>query len=236
MNDKSFSGDAMRQLIRRAKTCTLSTLRPPDGMPYGALANIATDVMGLPIVLISRLAWHTQNLLGDPRASVLVAELPETGDPLVGQRVTVLGRFEQADDADIRRRYLAQHPQAAMYADFPDFSFWRMTPASLHGVAGFGRIETLQPNDVFPPASGMAALEASAIAHMNGDHLDAVQLFATKLLQATPGDWRISAIDPDGANLASDGKSLRLNFAAPVLTAEALRKTFAALAAHARNS
>ena len=69
----------MRQLLRRAKTCSLSTLTRGDGTPYGSLANIATDGTGRPLILISRLAWHTQNLEADARASVLVGELPAKG-------------------------------------------------------------------------------------------------------------------------------------------------------------
>ena len=226
----------MRQLLRRARTCSLSTLHEGDGTPYGSLANIATDVTGWPLVLISRLAWHTQNLLEDGRASVLVGEIPEKGDALVGPRVTVLGRFERVEDANLRRRYLARHPQAALYADFPDFSFWRLRPASIHGVAGFGRIETLAPDAVFPVASEMEALETSAMEHMNHDHGEAIHLYATKILKAQPGPWRILAIDPDGADLGLAGQSLRLNFQEPVFTAAALRKTFAELAQEARGA
>ena len=226
----------MRQLLRRAKTCSLSTLNNGDGTPYGSLANIATDVAGWPIVLISRLAWHTQNLQADARASVLVSELPATGDALVGPRVTVLGRFEQIEDPNLRRRYLARHPEAAMYVDFPDFSFWRLDPSAIHGVAGFGRIETLKPEDVFPPATEMEALETSAIEHMNRDHAEAIHLYATKILGAKPGPWQVLAIDPDGADLGLHDQSLRIDFHTPVFTAEALREKFAELAYEARKS
>jgi putative heme iron utilization protein len=232
----SFSGTAMRQLLRRARTCSLSTLHKGDGTPYGSLANIATDVMGWPLILISRLAWHTQNLETDARASVLIGELPDKGDALVGPRVTVLGHFEKVDEANLRRRYLARHPQAAMYADFADFSFWRLLPASIHGVAGFGRIETLAPDDVFPPAQEMEALETSAIAHMNRDHAEAIHLYATKILGAQPGPWQVLAIDPDGADLGLHDRSLRIDFFTPVFTADALREKFAELAYEARKS
>ena len=226
----------MRQLLRRAKTCSLSSLHRGDGTPYGSLANIATDVAGWPLILISRLAWHTQNLETDARASVLVGELPAKGDALVGPRVTVLGRFEPVDDANLRRRYLARHPHAGFYAGFPDFSLWRLRPSGIHGVAGFGRIETLAPHEVFPPAAEMEALEASALEHMNRDHAEAIQLYATRLLGAEPGDWRIGAIDPDGADLVLAERSLCLNFPEPVFDADALRKTFAGLAEEARTT
>src|SRR5687768_1935981 len=127
MAEKSgFSGTATRQVLRRAKTCALSTLSPGDGMPYGSLANIATDISGRPIILISLLAWHTQYLEANARASVLEGELPAKGDALVGPRVTALERFARIEDNNLRRRYLARHPQSTLYADFPDFSFWRL--------------------------------------------------------------------------------------------------------------
>jgi putative heme iron utilization protein len=232
--NSGFSGTAMRQVLRRAKTCTLSTLSLGDGTPYGSLANIATDILGRPLILISRLAWHTQNLEADARGSVLAGELPAKGDALVGPRVTVLGRFERVDDAGLRRRYLARHPQAGLYADFPDFSFWRLSPSAIHGVAGFGRIKTLTPEEVFPAADEMGALEISAIEHMNNDHAEAIHLYATKILKAQPGPWRVLAIDPDGADLGLNEQSLRMEFQTPVFTADALRKKFAELAYEAR--
>jgi putative heme iron utilization protein len=230
----SFSGTAMRRVLRRARTCSLSTLTRGDGTPYGSLANIATDIRGMPLILVSRLAWHTQNLLADARASVLVGEVPPAGDALMGPRVTVLGRFEPVDDADLRRRYLARHPQAGLYADFPDFSFWRLSPSGIHGVAGFGRIETLTPEKVFPPAEEMQALENSAIEHLNHDHGEAIHLYATKILKARPGPWRVMSIDPDGADLGLHEQSLRMEFHSPVFTAGALRRKFAELAYEAR--
>jgi heme iron utilization protein len=238
MQDKtdknSFSGTAMRQILRRAKTSTLSTLSKADGTPYGSLANIATDLAGNPVLLISKLAWHTQNLGADARASILVSELPAQGDALVGPRVTVLGRFEQSGDANVRSRYLARHPQAKLYADFADFSFWRMKPSAIHGVAGFGRIETATPAMVFPDAAEFEALELSAIEHLNNDHAGTIHLYATRILNAMPGPWAVTALDPDGADLGLHDQSLRLNFSTPVFTAEALREKFAEIAYEAR--
>ena len=149
MVKNSFSGHDMRQILVRAKTCTLSTISHKDGAPFGALANIATDKSGRPVLLMSTLAWHTRNLIADPRASVMVAEVPQAGDALTGPRVTVVGHFERSDDTNLRSRYLVHHPYAELYADFGDFSFWLMTPSIVHGVAGFGRIETLTPEEVF---------------------------------------------------------------------------------------
>lgn len=236
MAERSFSGDDMRRILRRAKTATLSTLSVEDGSPYGSLCNVATDVRGLPLILISKLALHTQNLLADGRASVLVSELPASGDALTGRRVSVTGQFEVADDEALRRRYLARHPAASFYAGFADFSLWRMTPTRAHGVAGFGRIETLDASEVFPELREMEELEASALEHMNADHADAVQLYAHKLLGLAGDGWKMTAVDGDGADLVRDEESARLEFGARVSGADGLRKTLAALSAKARAS
>ena len=227
--ERSFTGTEARRLLRRARTATLATLNADDGTPYASLVNVASDVRGCPLLLVSALAWHTRNLLADPRASLMVAELPGQGDALTGARVTVMGRLERTADAAVRRRYLARHPAASLYAGFGDFAFWRLEPARAHAVAGFGRIETLSADEVFPSADEMAELEDSAIAHMNADHADAVQRYAEHLLHASPGGWSVAAIDPDGADLLRGEESLRLEFEQPVYTGEALRAEFARL-------
>lgn len=235
MNERrSFSAQEARNLLRRARTATLGTLNRAEGIPYASLVNLATDVRGWPLILVSRLAWHTRNLLADPRASVMVAELPESGDALTGARVTVMGRFRQVQDEDLKRRYLARHPAASLYSGFGDFAFWRLEPEMAHAVAGFGRIETIGADEMFPSADEMTALEESAIAHMNADHDDAIQLYAEQLLGAAPGGWKLAGIDPDGADLTRDGEVLRLPFSAPVYTAEKLREYLAALGREVR--
>lgn len=231
---RSFSAQEARNLLRRARTATLGTVNRDGGIPYASLVNLATDVRGWPLILVSTLAWHTRNLLADPRASIMVAELPESGDALTGARVTVMGRFSQVQDEGLKRRYLARHPAASLYSGFGDFAFWRLEPEMAHAVAGFGRIETIGADEMFPSADEMVTLEEGAIAHMNADHDDAIQLYAEKLLGATPGGWNLAGIDPDGADLTRGEEVLRLPFSAPVYTAEALRGHFAALGREVR--
>lgn len=235
---RSFTGTEARQLLRRARTAALGTSNLDPAGPYISLANIATDAQGHPIIFISKLAWHTRNILASPLGSIMVSEIPAEGDALTGPRVTVMGSFEPIAAQDIAERYAEHHPAARFYLDFPDFSFWRLIPQKIHAVAGFGRIETMAPDEVFLPESTAAAIMASAagaIAHMNEDHGDAIELYATKLLAAGPGKWRITAIDPDGAHLGLADKVLRLAFEEPVTAPDGLRQAFVALARKARD-
>src|ERR1700704_5978458 len=133
-----------RSLLRRSRQGALATLMTGSGDPYCSLVNVATDSAGAPILLISRLALHTRNILGDNRGSLMLDERAE-GDPLEGSRIMLAGHAEEAgEDAKLlRRRYLNAHPSAEVFVDFKDFSFFRIQPSGAHLVAGFGRIVDL---------------------------------------------------------------------------------------------
>lgn len=229
-----------KTLLRSARSAALATLTA-KGHPFASLASLATDVDGTPLILVSALSGHTANLEADPRASLLIAPGGK-GDPLAHPRITLLVRAqkverESEDGRRIRRRFLARQPKAALYADFPDFSFFALgiERASLNG--GFGRAYELDAADILSDCSRAQALieaEEGAIAHMNADHADAVRLYASALLGARDGAWRISGLDPDGCDLTLGDKALRLPFDEPVTDPDALRKTLVALAGRAR--
>jgi putative heme iron utilization protein len=229
-----------RSLLRRSRQGALATLTVEGGAPYCSLVNTASHPDGSPILLISRLALHTRNLLADPRVSLMLDERAP-GDPLEGARIMLGGEAEEAGEAErslLRRRYLAVHPSAQVFVDFKDFSFFRIKPTSLHLVAGFGRIIDLAPEQYLTDltdAESMLEAEEGAVEHMNADHRDALNLYATKLLGAESGDWRCTGCDPDGLDL-QDGMSvaLRLDFPRRIVTPIDLRKVLRELAEQAR--
>ena len=233
---RSFTGLAARQLLRRARTGTLATLNQDGSGPYASLVNLATDLAGRPVIFISTLAWHTRNLAQDGQGSILAAEVPAQGDALTGARVTVMGRFEKIAAKDMAERYGHSHPAARFYLDFPDFSFWRLEPQKIHAIAGFGRIETLEPEEVFvTPQEGSAELFAGAAQHVNADHSDTVQRYAERLAGAEPDGWQVTSVDCDGFLIEKDGEVRRINFDEPALSPGALRQAFVALAARIHN-
>jgi heme iron utilization protein len=228
-----------RSLLRRSRQGALATLMPGNGDPYCSLVNVASASDGSPILLISRLALHTRNILGDPRVSLMLDERAE-GDPLEGARIMLAGRAEEAggvEDGVLRRRYLNAHPSAEVFVNFKDFSFFRVRPAAAHLVAGFGRIVDLTPAQFLTDISGADALleaEPGAIEHMNADHRDAMNLYATKLLGAEQADWRCTGCDPDGMDMQAGVQTLRLDFPERVTGPGQLRKVLVKLASEAR--
>jgi heme iron utilization protein len=228
-----------RSLLRRSRQGALATLMADSGDPYCSLVNVASHADGSPILLISRLALHTKNILADHRVSLMLHERAE-GDPLEGSRIMLAGRAEQAGADDLpllRRRYLNAHPSAETFVNFNDFSFFRIRPAGAHLVAGFGRIVDLKPEQFLTDISDAGALleaEQVAIDHMNADHRDAMYLYATKLLGAEAADWHCTGCDPDGMDMQAGTKALRLDFPRRIVTPAALRQTLKEFADQAR--
>ncbi|MCK1754385.1 HugZ family protein [Bradyrhizobium sp. 137] len=227
-----------KSLLRRSRQGALATLMAGSGDPYCSLVNLASHPDGSPILLISRLAVHTRNILADSRVSLMLDERA-AGDPLEGARIMLSGRAEQADaDKDLlRRRYLNAHPSAEGFVSFKDFSFFRIPPTGAHLVAGFGRIVDLKPEQFLTDLTGaedLLAAEQGAVEHMNADHRDAMNLYATRLLGAAEGGWRCTGCDPEGLDMQMDQTALRLEFPERVTDGTALRKMLVRLAGDAR--
>src|SRR5450432_396953 len=106
---------ATKKLLREGRSGALATLMPGSGDPYCSLVNVATAAEGAPLLLISRLAIHTKNILADARVSLMLDERKE-GDPLQGARVMLNGIAVVTMDEDARRRYLERQPEAEMFA------------------------------------------------------------------------------------------------------------------------
>ena len=228
-----------RSLLRRSRQGALATLMAGSGDPYCSLVNVASHADGSPILLISQLALHTKNILGDARVSLMLDERA-VGDPLEGARIMLAGHAEPAaadHAAVLRRRYLNAHPSAEAFVEFKDFSFFRIRLTGAHLVAGFGRIVDLEPKQLLTELSGAGALleaEQGAIEHMNEDHREAMNLYATRLLGAGPADWRCTGCDPDGIDMQAGTATLRLDFPERVTDGNGLRKMLVRLAGEAR--
>jgi hypothetical protein len=228
-----------KSLLRRSRQGALATLMAGTGDPYCSLVNVASAPDGSPILLISRLAVHTKNILADARVSLMLDERAP-GDPLEDARIMLAGRAEEADNDDremLRRRYLNAHPSAEAFVDFKDFSFFRIRASGAHLVAGFGRIIDLKPEQFLTDISDATALveaEQGAVEHMNEDHREAMYLYAAKLLGAGSADWRCTGCDPDGFDLQAGSVALRLEFPERVTTPGDLRKVLVKLAEQAR--
>jgi len=231
-----------KKLMRTARSGALATNDAQGGTPFASLVQVGTDLDGSPIILTSQLSVHTRLLEADPRCSLLLSSTGK-GDPLAHPRLTLLARAErlerESDEAmNIRRRYLMQHPKAELYVDFPDFAFWRLKVQSGSLNGGFGRAYRMASQDLLADVSGFYDFydfEAGAVEHMNGDHADAIGLYATQLCGAREGAWHMIGIDPEGIQIALGDEILRLAFPKTLTGAHEVRPMLIRLANEARS-
>lgn len=203
-----------RRLLRSIRSGALATLTEA-GAPFATLTQTATHYDGAPILLMSRLAVHRRNLERDPRCSLLLAQ-GGRGDPLAHPRLTLEARAEPTGDVSARARFLRRNPKAALYVDFPDFSFWRLEITGVHLNGGFARAADFSPDALLTPVSGAEALmaeEEAILARLNDERLGALRLLAK-------GDapWKASGVDPEGIDLVAGDLTDRIVFAKRVET------------------
>ena len=232
-----------RTLVHLARSGTLSTLscRHP-GHPFGSVMPYAPDDRGVPVLLTSSMAMHTQNLEADPRASLLVTQPGWTDDPLAGGRVTLMGHAARLSDHErpaAREAYLARHAKAAFWVDFEDFAFWRLEVSHVYFVGGFAAMDWVtgegyaaaRPDPLADAAEGI-------VAHMNRDHTDAMLTLARAHADATAEEATMLSVDRLGFRVRlRSGERLhgvRITFPHEVTTPEQCRATLIEMICSAR--
>ena len=231
-----------RTLVAHSSTGTLCTIAiEPAGYPYGSFVTVAFET-GNPIFLISALAEHTRNLEQDPRASLLVAE-SGSADPLANGRVTMVGQCTrvEADGGSARAAFLAAHPNAAYYADFRDFGFWKLQVESVRYIGGYGRMSWIGKAEwQSAEADPLGASATGMTAHMNADHADALVTYCKAFSKATEiTSASMTGIDRYGFEMSaktSEGpRPVRLAFPTPVSTPEEARAALISMLKDARS-
>ena len=218
-----------KELLRSVRAGALATLVPGNAFPFASLVNVATAPDGSPILLLSCLAAHTRHLASDPRLSLLLVQTA-AGDPLAHPRLTIMGTGECVIDPDgrtaLKARFLARHPESALYSDFGDFAFWRVAMEQAHFNGGFARAGNFKAASLVTPLDGAEALvaaEAQALAELNRHHRDALARFAAAIAGKPDGPWQATGIDPEGIDLGCGDRTARIAFPRPVGTLEDLR-------------
>lgn len=195
-----------RTLVYQGRTGTLATLsRKHPGHPFGSIMPYALDPEGQPLLLISSMAMHTQNVMADPRASLFVAQAGSASEPLAAGRVTLMGRARPVPAeglAAARATYLARHETAASWVDFGDFAFWRLEVDDVYFVGGFaamGWVDAQEYRRARPDP--LADVAAGIIEHMNRDHADALVAYARFFAGVPAEEATLAAVDRLGFKL-----------------------------------
>ena len=230
-----------RTIVATNSLGTLSTLTA-GGDPWGSLVAYGQLADGSPVLLVSTLAEHGRNLPLDGRASLVVAEGVEGGDPLDTGRVTLAGRAERPDGdeaAAAREAFLTAVATAHHYVDFGDFALYVLRVDRVRWVGGYGRMDSVTADDYRAaepdPVAGSAAYAAR---HLNEDHADALLAMAAGaggFTDATAASCRRA--DRYGLDLWSRRRAVgprRVGFAEPCARPDGLRAATVELARRSR--
>ena len=209
---------AARKLLRAARSAALATLA--RGQPFASLVTPATAPDLSVLLLLSSLSEHTRHLRADARCSLLVVGTPEGANPQTALRLTLTGIALPDADPALKARWLAVHPYGALYADFADFTIWRIRPAQALFVGGFARAARLRQADLEPDPAAMAAIADAApdlMAQCNRDHREAmVTLSCHADCGFQSGSCQMVGVDLDGCDLGDGEHVLRIAWPAPL--------------------
>jgi len=226
----------------RVGTLATQSARHP-GWPFASVMPYALDSEASPIFLISGMAIHTQNILADPRASLLVMQSGGDGDPLGSPRATLLGSVTRIDEpsAAIRDAYLERHPQARYWIGFSDFSFFRLDVADVYFVGGFGVMGWVPATDyVAAGPDPLLDCAAGIIEHMNADHATALRQITRHFANLEAEEAKMVSCDRLGfvirARTAAGMKGARIAFPEPVESRDAARRVLVAMTREARDA
>ena len=234
MKNKEKSGNAARSLMMSEYQGILSTLSvEAQGYPFGSVTPYCFDRQGRPVILISRIAQHTKNILADPKVSLIVMER-DVDDIQANGRVTYLGEAKQIapDDTDTMERYYRFFPEARDYHKTHDFDFYRLEFYRVRFIGGFGKIYWVEQNAFLKQNPFSADEETRAIEHMNRDHADSIKHYcALGNIPVRESEAPVMAgIDGEGFNLLLGKRIYRFGFSGFVSTMPELRSELVRLA------
>jgi putative heme iron utilization protein len=201
-----------RTLAYLGRSGALATLsRKHPGHPFASVMPYALDAHGQPLLLISAMAMHTQNLQADPRASLLVTQPVagpqpnEPSDPLASARLTLMGEAHSlagGEAGSARDAYLARYPRAANWMDFDDFGFWRLDVRDVYFVGGFAAMDWVTVDNYRAARPDpLADVGPGILDHMNRDHADALIVFARDFAREAADEATMIAVDRLGFRL-----------------------------------
>lgn len=137
----------LRRLLSKERIAHLGTLRNGAPMVSMTLFLPEPDFSAF-YVHVSGLAWHTQDMIQDPRVALSVAETDDgRADPFTLMRVTIRGEAVRMAGGP-KKAWLGRFPEQAINFELADFSFWKIAPRDARLVAGFGRIHNLSAADL----------------------------------------------------------------------------------------
>ena len=233
MTDSDQQAAAARQVLASSFHGVLSTQSlEVVGYPFGSVVPYALDQAGMPLLLLSPLSQHTQNLEADSRCGLtLVAE--GEGDVQQRGRLSALGNVTPSGaDADAdAERYFRAFPHTQPYFEQLGFRFYRFTPLRFHWNGGFATARWFGTDRILRANPLSLEAQRRIIAHMNQDHTDALRTYL-RTIDGTEGEQAIAmiGIDAEGIDVRVADHLRRIPLSRPIASPAEAREVLVAMA------
>ena len=151
MDDQSK--EKLLELIHTQKNASLGTSAQGQPLVSMVLFSVFGDLTDYAIH-ISQLAQHTQNIMNDPRVSLMICEsVRRNVNPQTLARISITGKAMllspmSAEYNAAKESYLEKYPFAKMNFQLGDFSLYGIKLTSARYVAGFGKAFSLTVEDL----------------------------------------------------------------------------------------
>lgn len=143
----------LRNLLETQRIGSLGTLH--EGEPYVSMVPFALVPLGTDLIIhVSELAGHTQDMIDNPKVSLMVSA-PSSHDvpPQALARVTIQGHATQIAPgtpahAEAKQAYLTRYPRSSTTFELADFSLFAIRPRSVRFVGGFADAKNVTPEEL----------------------------------------------------------------------------------------
>ncbi|MCU7906976.1 MAG: pyridoxamine 5'-phosphate oxidase family protein [Candidatus Thiodiazotropha sp. (ex Epidulcina cf. delphinae)] len=184
------------------------------GYPFGSLLPICRDAKGNPLLLISHLAQHTQNLQADPLCSLTLTE-PGNGDVQQLARLTCLAQAEPVCSISTAERYFRYYPHTRRFHKELNFHFYRLITKQFYFIGGFGSARWFDTSRIHTPVPFSTPDEAEVLYQLNAHDHDLLNRFADSYGIAERSSIDAIGVDPFGLDIRQGSNLHRINFNIP---------------------
>lgn len=223
-----------RALLKSQKDGVLSTMSlDVPGYPFGSVTPYALDKQGRPVILISDLAQHTQNIKSDSKVSLTILATADARDVQANARLTYLGdaRKITEEETDAKERYLRKFPHAKRYFEAHDFDFYVIELVRARYIEGFGKIWWVEPEELLLENVFDYQSEARVIDHMNDDHKSALVKYCRDYnFELSEEEYSMTGIDSEGIDIIAGKSNVRIRFDKPLDDASQAREVLVSMA------
>ncbi|MEM9330625.1 MAG: DUF2470 domain-containing protein [Pseudomonadota bacterium] len=210
-------------ILRVGDTATLRCMSRGSSEETTITVSYISDLSGVPILCLD------EAVTSGVRSEELEVSNLEIGD---NPKAFIRGRLEFIEDD---ARPFAEARFIGSNHKIPNgSSLVRYIPRDVI-VSVDQQRHTVSGNDILTKTNQeLRAYERRVVDHMNDDHADAIKLYAEKLLDEPPGNWRMATLDMEGMDLVSDEKRTRLWFNPPMTDSGEIKTRLIELVKEAR--